>query len=331
MVQAQVAPATDLIEENAAPPVPKLAKPKDLPQELFERRPHVFAAKFGAAMAVVGLGWAAIALDLGIAVSAVAALAIGLMYAHLVELQHECLHEHPFRSRRRNRLFGFACGMFMFSSFSHYKYEHLRHHALLGREENKEFFNYRFHALDSPLGFVRGAFHLGRYLDVLREVGRALTGKPVPNVGRPTTMRRIQAEYRTFAAMVVAAVAFTAVTGDLLVVWAWLVPLLLVAEPMHFLIELPEHFGLNTQTDPSVLSNTRTIKAGKLATWFTNGNNMHTTHHAHPGIPMENVPVMTAMAQPHFEVVEESYLSFYAKVVRGEVRYEDPTETCMTR
>ena len=38
MVQTQAAPAVDLIDENAAPPVQKLAKPRDLPQELFERR-----------------------------------------------------------------------------------------------------------------------------------------------------------------------------------------------------------------------------------------------------------------------------------------------------
>jgi fatty acid desaturase len=332
MAQTKVATATvDLIDENAAPPVQKLPKPRDLPQELFVRQPTTFAGKFLFALGLVVAGWAVIALEINAAVTVVAILVIGLMYAHLVELQHECLHEHPFRARRRNRLFGFLCGVFMFSSYSHYKYEHLRHHALLGREDNKEFFNYRFHTLSSRLGFVRGAFHLGRYSDVGREVWRACTGRPVPDVNRPTAARRIQAEYRVFAGLAVAGVAFTVVTGNPLALLAWLAPLLLVAEPMHFLIELPEHFGLNTQSDPSVLSNTRTVKAGRLATWFTNGNNMHTTHHAHPGVPMENVPVLTAMAQPHFEVVEESYWSFYRKVLSGEIRYEDPATTCMTR
>ena len=36
-------------------------------------------------------------------------------------------------------------------------------------------------------------------------------------------------------------------------------------EPVHFLIELPEHFGLNTQTDRNLLTNTRTVNASGLA------------------------------------------------------------------
>jgi fatty acid desaturase len=327
----QTQAVAELIEENVAPPVQKIAKPRELPPELFVRRSGVFAAKLGFALALVALSWVAIGLQIHPAVTVAAIVVAGLMYAHMVELQHECLHEHPFRSRPLNRLFGFVAGLFMFSSFSHYKYEHLRHHALLGRDENKEFFNYRFDALSHPIGFVRGAWHMGRYADVLRHTGRTLAGRPIAGVKRPTTMRRIKQEYRVFVGLVVAAAAFTLVTGNLLLVWAWLVPLLLVAEPMHFLIELPEHFGLNTQHDPSVLSNTRTVKAGRLAMWFTNGNNLHTTHHAHPGVPMENVPALTAKINPHFEVVEDSYWSFYRKVVTGEIRYEDFSETCMTR
>ncbi|MDQ4042068.1 MAG: fatty acid desaturase [Actinomycetota bacterium] len=321
----------ELIEENVGPPLTKIAKPRELPQELFKRRSGVFVAKFLFAYGVIAAGWVAIAMNLHLAVSAAAVVVIGLMYAHLVELQHECLHEHAFRGRQTNRIFGFLCGMFMFSSFSHYKYEHLRHHALLGRDENKEFFNYRFNRLDSPLGFVRGAWHLGRYADVMRHVARSLTGRPIEGVKRPTTNRRIKTEYRLFVALFAGAVAFTALTGDTLLLWAWLLPLLLVAEPMHFLIELPEHFGLNTQHDPSVLTNTRTVKAGPFLEWFTNGNNLHTTHHAHPGVPMENVPLLSVQILPHFEVVEDSYWTFYKKVVKGEVRYEDFSATCMTR
>ena len=76
---------------------------------------------------------------------------------------------------------------------------------------------------------------------------------------------------------------------------AALLPLLLIAEPMHFLIELPEHFGLNTQTDPDVLVNTRTVAAGPFLQWFTNGNNLHTAHHYHQGVPMTNMRELQKM------------------------------------
>src|SRR5688500_17562854 len=199
----QTQAVAELIEENVGPPLTKIAKPRELPQELFVRKSHVFVAKFLFAYALIAAGWVAIAMNVHLALSAAAGIVVGLMYAHLVELQHECLHEHAFRDRRMNRLFGFLCGVWMFSSYSQYKYEHLRHHALLGRDENKEFFNYRFNRLDSIAGFIRGAWHLGRYVDVGRHVVRSFTCRPIENVKRPTTDRRIKAEYRVMVALVV--------------------------------------------------------------------------------------------------------------------------------
>lgn len=308
-----------------------------LPRHLFERRPAVFVVKFGFAMALVAASLAAIfvglrAGGLGWLVAALSAVVAGVMYAHLVELQHECLHEHAWRSRTLNRVFGFVCGLFMLSSFSHYKYDHLRHHADLGTTRNREFFNYRFRNLNGVLGFVVGSFHLGRYVDVLRNVGRSLLGLPIPGVSRPHDLRRIQAEYRLFAVALAGTAAATVLTGEyLFVLFALILPAVLVAEATHFLIELPEHFGLNTQTDPNVLSNTRTITASGFAWWLTNGNNLHTAHHYHQGVPMVNVARLDAIARSAFDVVDPSYWDFYARVIRGELRLRSTDETCMTR
>lgn len=303
---------------------------RQIPKDLFSKRPSRFTAKFVLAMGLIVAGAVVIALDLGWVASAVAVVVIGLMFGHLVELQHECLHEHAYRSRRLNRWFGFVCGLFMFSSYSHYKYQHLRHHAFLGTPKNKEFFNYRFENLDSVPGFLRGAFHLGRYRDVARDVLRSIGGRSIPGVTSEVEARKIRAEYRLHAVAVVVAVAASVATGSTLLVWAWLVPTLLVAEATHFMIELPEHFGLNTQTDPNVLSNTRTIEASAFGRWFTNFNNLHTAHHYHQGVPMANAERLHEIAAPQVEVVERSYWSFYRKVWKGEVR-QDLAVNCMTR
>jgi fatty acid desaturase len=303
-----------------------------LADELFVRNPRRFAAKFLFAMAVIAGCWALVALGVHPALTVVAMLVAGLMYGHLVELQHETLHEHGFNSRRWNRVVGFVCGLFMFSSFSHYKYEHLRHHAFLGTPRNQEFFNYRVHGLDSVPGFLRGAFDLGRYVDVVANIGRSLLGRRIPGVARQSSStRKIQTEYRIFTLALVAGVAFTVVTDELLLLLVWLIPALVVAEATHFMIELPEHFGLNTQTDDNVLTNTRTINASRIAQWFTNYNNFHTAHHYHQGVPMVGVPRLSKLVYDKFEVIEPSYWSFYRKVVRGDLRYTDEGETCMTR
>lgn len=303
----------------------------DLPKDLFTKRPGRFTAKFMVALMLVGASWAAIALTRSWLVTVLAIALNGLVYAHLIELQHECLHEHAYGRRWLNRLVGFICGIPMLSSFWHYKYDHLRHHAYLGTPKNREFFNYRFHNLDSIAGFLRGCFHLGRYRDVAVNTGRSLLGRLNPQVTKPLAAKKIRAEYIAFAIILSAAIVGSVMAGSLLVVAAWAVPALLIAEPTHFLIELPEHFGLNSQTDPNVLTNTRTVRAGRVSRWFTNGNDLHTAHHFHQGIPMARVPELHALIEGRIATIERSYWAFYRKVLSGELKYLDPSENCMTR
>src|SRR4029077_5857829 len=71
-----------------------------------------------------------------------AMIALGLMYGHAVELQHQALHNTAFPSRGWNRFVGFFLGLPMLVSFSDYQYNHLNHHRLLGSKEDREFFNY---------------------------------------------------------------------------------------------------------------------------------------------------------------------------------------------
>jgi fatty acid desaturase len=304
---------------------------RSLDKSMFVRRPVLFTAKFAVAVALVVAGWVAVILWPVWPVVVLAVVVIGPMYAHLVELQHECLHEHAYRRRWRNRLVGFLCGVPMLSSFSHYKYEHLRHHAYLGTPSNTEFFNYRFHGLDSVFGFALGCYHLGRYLDVAADIGRSLTGRLNPRVSKTVAARKIRTEYVGFAVALAGAIVFTVLTGSPLVLFTWVLPAVVFAEPIHFLIELPEHFGLNTQTDPNVLANTRTIRAGRFARWFTNGNDVHTAHHYHQGVPMAQVRRLHNVIKDRIETVDPGYRAFYRKVITGELKYQDASENCMTR
>jgi fatty acid desaturase len=304
---------------------------RSLDASLFRKRPEVFSLKYGFAWLLVGLGWLAVAVAPRWWVIVPAVLVIGLLYAHLVELQHECLHEHAYRRRWLNRLAGFGAGLGMLSSFSHYKYEHLRHHAFLGTPRNQEFFNYRFRNLDSPLGFVRASFHLGRYQDVFRLIGLSLIGRCNQKIGKVNAAKRIRTEYAAFGIVLAGTVVLSILTGSWLAVWCWLLPAILVAEPAHFLIELPEHYGLNTQTDPNVLTNTRTVQAGWFGRWYTNGNDLHTAHHYHQGVPMAQVPRLHELITDRIATVDSSFPQFYRKVVTGELRFQGADETCMTR
>ncbi|HEU5158180.1 MAG TPA: fatty acid desaturase [Streptosporangiaceae bacterium] len=322
----------DATENTLLAPVRGEDRRRSLPKEHFQKRPSRFAVKLVSALGLIAVAWVAIARGPGWAAIA-AIVPLGLAYAHLVELQHECLHEHAFRRRALNRFCGVICGMFMLSSFWHYKHDHLRHHAFLGTPRNREFFNYRFRDLHRwmGLGFLRAAFNLGRYGTVGADVWRSCLGRPIPGVPRPLDAAKIRGEYRLLGVVVLGAVAYTVLTGDLLLVYAWLLPAVLVGEPAHFMIELPEHFGLNTQTDANVLTNTRTITASRFAQWYTNYNNLHTAHHYHQGVPMAQITRLHTVIADQVVPMETSYWSFYRKVITGEIRYRNMAETPMTR
>jgi len=323
----------DAAEDALLAPVRGDDSRRALPKIYFTKRPSRFVVKFSTALLTIAVCWTLIAWWPAWPIAVAAMVVNGLMYAHLVELQHECLHEHAFRSRRLNRLCGVVCGVFMLSSFWHYKHDHLRHHAFLGTAKNREFFNYRFRDLHRwfGFGFLIGVLHPGRYVTVGRDMVLSCLGLPIPGVARPLDARRIRTEYRLIAMLIVAAVLVSVWTGSWLVVFAWVLPTLLVAEPTHFLIEMPEHFGLNTQSDPDVLTNTRTITASRFAQWFTNYNNVHTAHHYHQGVPMAQVRSLHTLIADRIATVEDSYPSFYWKVLTGKIGYHDSDQTCMTR
>lgn len=311
-------------------PVPGNDDRRQLPRQMFERRPFLFLTKFCFALSLVAGGWVLVWLQHSWLTTLFAILINGLMYAHLIELQHECLHGHAFNSSALNRFCGVICGVFMIIPHSHYRYDHLRHHAYLGTARNNEHFDYRFQNLDSILGFARAFFDLGRFKRVFNMTKLALLGKPLPGIEKEKYDREIKQEYLLYFGLLIASIIYTAQTGSWLMALAWWIPALLISEGVHFLIEMPEHFGLNTQTNPNILTNTRTIRTSRLVKWFVNGNDVHTAHHYHHGVPMCHVRRLHEMIAHDITTVETSYSSFFKKVIKGDVR-QSLDESCMKR
>lgn len=310
---------------------------RKLPREYFVKKPGVFLCKYFFAFFLIVLGWSGVVYALTVPLSfwsvfvAIGGMLVnGLMYAHLVELQHECLHAHAFNSAFLNRLFGVLAGVFMFSSHSHYRYDHLRHHAFLGTERNDEHFDYRFNNIDSVRGFTIAFFDLNRYKRVLSIIVDIVLGKPIEGVDKEQVQRQIKNEYILYAVIFILSVIASIVFKTWLFALAWWIPTILVAEGMHFLIEMPEHYGLNTQSAPDVLENTRTIKTNSIVSWYVNGNDIHTAHHFHQGVPMCNVKKLNSLIESQLKVVEPSYRSFYSDVIRGRIQHH-PDTSCMPR
>lgn len=237
-----------------------------------------------------------------------AIVGLGLMYAHGVELQHQCLHNTAFSNNKLNRAVGVVLGLPLLVSYSDYRLQHLRHHKLLGTEQDREFFAYGYDRLDSWRVLIPHFFMVRHYVATFGFIWKSLLGK-LERDARPKAVRKIMNEYRLMAVMLVAFIVLSVVFETWLFVGVFLLPLL-VGIPTHALIELPEHIGCERSTT-DVRHNTRTIRAGRFATWFVNGNNYHVEHHWLPDVPNERLPQLHDMVQDDIEYFDQSYWAFY--------------------
>lgn len=295
-------------------------------KRLMEKTPVRTAFIYANAVVLILLGIAALALDQGGMIDlpwyaiALDIVFLGLIYAHFTELQHELLHGHAFKSQRLNRGLGFVCGVFMLNSFSHYKYHHLRHHRHLGTELNSEFFNYPEKGLNSPLKLLGAAMSPSRFGRVITLMFNSLRGIRLRDIDDSKAETNARQEYRLYFILVSVAVAYTLLAGSMLLVYAWFIPMVFIAEPAHYLIELPEHFGLDAYNEPNFNRNTRSIEASWIARWYTNGNNLHTAHHSLASVPMGHCQALHDSARSAMEVIEPNYWTFYRKVMTGAIQ-----------
>lgn len=237
----------------------------------------------------------------------IAMIGLGLMYAHAIELQHQCLHNTAFRSKQWNRLVGILLGIPMLVSYSDYQTIHLEHHKLLGTQEDKEFFDYDYNSFRSIKGLITHFLMLRHYRNLAVRIYQSFITDPKSD-SLGSTAKKIRSEYRIMTCFLVFMLVITVSCQTMICLKLWLIPFM-VAVPTHALIELPEHIVCEKTTD--VFKNTRTIETNKLLTWFVNGNNYHVEHHAFPNIPNDKLSDLHKKIQPNIEVLHPSYRSFF--------------------
>src|SRR5215471_16117967 len=165
-------------------------------RKLGEVNSTYFQAKL-AVMLVVGATLITLTLRLPGIAWLVPSLVLGLVYAHAVELQHQCLHNTAYRRKAINRLVGVPLGLPMYVSFSDYQNSHLKHHRLLGTPEDKEFFNYSYQKLRSPLALIPHLWMVRHYWDVLGYICKSAVGiRTRRNEATPKAASKIRSEYQ---------------------------------------------------------------------------------------------------------------------------------------
>ncbi|MEU5974464.1 fatty acid desaturase [Streptomyces sp. NPDC047315] len=285
-----------------------------------EPRGWVFTLKVGLCAVLTATG-VALALQPALWSRIVGVVLTGAMFAHAAELQHETLHNLAYRRRRANTVCGVVLGMPMLISFAAYRATHMRHHRDLGTPQNREFFDYgdqygtRGDRSRLAAGFDWAArftmvHHYGLFA---ANLWRSLRRRDFAGENARVS-RRIRRDHLLTAGAVLALALLSWWTGTAVVLWAWLLPLVLVAAPVHAAIELPEHYGCETlNRDP--FANTRTIRSNRFATWFTNGNNYHVEHHLMPNLPIERLPDLHREVRGRIRYFHRGYIEYFGKLV----------------
>lgn len=242
-------------------------------------------------------------------------LILGAMYAHGVELQHQCIHFNSFNTKWLNHFFGYLVGLPMLVSFCHYKAKHMRHHAKVGTKDDSEFFDYKTQQSSALMNILWQLLSMARFVQIFKNIIRAISWKDFDDTRTKKENLWIKLEYISFVVVIGTIVAITALTGNFLGIFLWLIPVLLVAEPLHYIIELPEHFLCNSK-QRSVFENSRTIKGSKFSFWFTNGNNYHVEHHFRPNVSIDYLPELHEHIKDRIHNYHDNYFDFFAEVLK---------------
>jgi fatty acid desaturase len=239
------------------------------------------------------------------------------MFAHGVELQHQSLHHTAFHDRRLTEIVGVVLGLPMLVSFAGYQAAHLRHHRNLGTDQNTEFFDYGDQYGAGGLTVARHLFlrftMAPHYLAFIVAAGRALCGSAFPGE-TASVSRRMRRDYLLMLGAIGFLGALCVVARSAAPLLLWLMPLLLVAAPVHALVEMPEHYHCDTDST-EVFANTRTIRSNAFMTWFTNGNNFHVEHHLLPSVGVERLQELHERIAPRIEHHYPTYRAFFREAL----------------
>jgi fatty acid desaturase len=286
--------------------------------------PGYFYVKLAVLAALLGFAAVAVIATQGLT-RIILQVCLGAILAHGTELIHQCLHRTATGRAARDQAFGMLIATPLGISFWRYLTDHFTHH----KDVTKESFSYNYQRMDSKslpvrvIGFVLHASMINHFVDTLKWIGFALTGKVEEKLSatRPglnqQIVRRVESDYLMMAALLILAVVVTIAFYTDLVIQLWLVPMIIGWAPIHALIELPEHWKCETSSEDARLS-TRSIRASWLTRWYVNNNCNHVGHHVDLSVAMERLPnyEVQLMNEEPFKYFEESYPRFYFRFFR---------------
>jgi fatty acid desaturase len=231
-----------------------------------------------------------------------AVLYIGIRQRYLSNLAHECAHLKLVRSKVGNRLLGHVMAILLVQSFVDYQDEHREHHALLGTGADPKLAAYAARGATTPRRdkweFILHVF-----------IANSIWTLPAYTVRGWFTKRRAES-WSIFTVRVIfwaLALAFAAWEhAELVVLWYWVVPLIVVRPAVHWLTDVGNHAGLTDDSDLTRQTRgwtshvlTRHVLGGHLDDMY------HPIHHWAPRIPFRMLPRAMRIVQDGYPRANE--------------------------
>ena len=229
----------------------------------------------------------------------------GLLIISLFHLEHECIHDTPFRTQRLNITVGAICGFILLLPCEWFRYFHRDHHRytqMQGKDPELE--------TAKPATKIQWLIHLSGLpllKSLLEVIARYTLGKNsdsyIPDNAKAKVVRQVR--YMTAAYGLLWLISLISQSTTLL--WVWIIPLQL-GQPFLRLYLLAEH-TLCDYSDNMFL-NTRTILTNPVVRWFTWNMPYHTEHHVYPGVPFHKLPALHLKMQNYLQHSNTSYTEF---------------------
>ena len=229
----------------------------------------------------------------------------GLMLISLFHLQHECIHDTPFRTQRLNTAVGAICGFVLLLPCEWFRYFHRDHHRytqIQGRDPELE--------TAKPATRAQWLIHLSGLpllKSLLTVIAGYTTGRSrdsyIPENARGAVVRQVRFMTTGYGLLWIISLA----TLNTTLLWVWVIPLQL-GQPFLRLYLLAEH-TLCDYSDNMFL-NTRTVLTSPLVRWFTWNMPYHTEHHVYPGVPFHKLPALHNKMQAYLAHTNTGYTEF---------------------
>ena len=235
----------------------------------------------------------------------------GLLLISLFHLEHECIHDTPFKHILLNKTVAFICGLVLFLPSEWFRYFHRDHHRYTHIEgKDPELASAKPETKKQWLLHLSG-FTVYKSLLVIFW-NYSLTRKTetfIPLKAQTEVVRQIQLMCLIYFSLW--GISLWSKSPLLLILW--IIPLLL-GQPFLRMYLLAEHTLCDH--DENMFRNTRTVVSHPIVRWFTWNMPYHTEHHVYPAVPFHQLPKLHQKMHQYLKHNEKSYTGFNQRLYR---------------